>query len=140
MPIAIIDITTEQKDKILKFDEGHFLDLKAIQIAPNKLSRHISAFANADGGEMYVGISEDSITNTREWAGFSNPEAANAHLQVFEKLFPLSQEFSYNFLKCKDTKGLVLQLGINKTKDIKKSTDGKPYIRRGAQSLSIDTA
>jgi ATP-dependent DNA helicase RecG len=89
---------------------------------------------------MYIGISEDLFTNTRDWAGFTNPEAANAHLQVFEKLFPLGQEFSYNFLKCKDTDGVVLQVVISKTKDIKPSTDGKPYIRRGAQSLPVDTA
>jgi len=38
--------------------EGQFADVKAKEIAPSKLSKTISAFANSDGGDLYIGISE----------------------------------------------------------------------------------
>jgi ATP-dependent DNA helicase RecG len=56
-------------------------------------------------------------------------EDANAHIQVFEKLFPLSKDFQYTFLSAVDTDGFVLQITVNKTVDIKE-IDGKVYLRR----------
>jgi ATP-dependent DNA helicase RecG len=46
---------------VLSYTEGHFLDLKAEEIKPSKLTKAISAFANADGGELYVGIAEKEL-------------------------------------------------------------------------------
>jgi ATP-dependent DNA helicase RecG len=139
MAIQKIEITEDQKNKILQYEEGHFLDLKAKEIAPAKLTRHISAFANADSGEIFIGIDEDKLTRIRSWRGFDSIEEANGHLQIFEKLFPLGEDFSYVFLTCNKNPGMVLQISVNKTRDIKRSSDGTPYIRRGAQSLPIDT-
>ncbi|HEY5504670.1 MAG TPA: RNA-binding domain-containing protein, partial [Sedimentisphaerales bacterium] len=123
MAITIVDITPEQKQRILVYEEGHFLDLKAIEISPGKLTKHLSAFANADGGEMYIGIRENLRNKTREWIGFANPEAANGHVQIFDKLFPLGQDFAYNFLRCEDSNGIVLQISVSKTRDIKFASD-----------------
>ena len=50
MPIEITQITFSQLNQILQIEENHFSDLKAIDIAPGKLSKFISGFANADGG------------------------------------------------------------------------------------------
>lgn len=58
MPVEIAAITQKQLESILSFNEGHFIDLKRKEIGPAKLTRTISAFANADGGELYVGIAE----------------------------------------------------------------------------------
>ena len=133
-------ITKEQRDKILELEEGHFGDLKAIEIAPAKLSRSVAAFSNTSGGEIYIGIDElDKLTGHRKWRGFRNIESANAHIQVIEKMAPLSNHFSAVFLECEGETGLVLQLQIEKTKDILASTDGTPYIRKGAQNLPINT-
>ena len=53
-------------------------------------------------------------------------------------MFPLGEEYSYDFLKPIAGKGLVLKVEIKKTKDIKPASDGKFYIRRGAQNLHLD--
>lgn len=53
-----IEITPEQKDAILALEESHFCDLKSKQILPSKLTESVSAFANASGGEIYLGIDE----------------------------------------------------------------------------------
>lgn len=139
MPISIEKVNIAQIQKILAYEEGHFLDLKSKRIKPSSLSVAISAFANADGGELYIGIDEIIPDKHREWHGFINQEEANSHLQVFESLFPLGADFQYIFLSSETEQGLVLKVEIKKTRDIKKATDGIPYIRRGAQSLPVAT-
>jgi ATP-dependent DNA helicase RecG len=71
--------------------------------------------------------------------GFAKPEDANAHVQVLDKLFPLGEDYLYNFLSHPNQTGLILQVVVRKTKSIVKAHDGIPYIRRGAQGLPVDT-
>ncbi len=136
--IGVIDISHVDSGKILSIQEGHFVDLKAIDIQPAKLTRSISAFSNAEGGELYVGIDDDKINNIRIWRGFSTPEDANGHIQIFEKLFPLGDEFSYSFLSTVSQNGLVLKIEVRKSRSIKTASNGKIYVRRGAQNLPVD--
>src|SRR5687767_2194854 len=139
--IEIAKITLAQAEKILNLDEGHFLDLKSIDIAPVNLTRTISAFANASGGELYIGIDEqiEADKKTRTWRGFPDSEAANGHIQLLEQFFPLGQYYSYTFLNSDIHPGLVLQININKTREITKASNDIVYIRRGAQNLPITT-
>ncbi|PBC84744.1 ATP-dependent DNA helicase RecG [Streptomyces sp. 2224.1] len=132
-----VSIPKSQVFKVLQTEEGHFTDLKAVEIAPAKLTKAIAAFANADGGELYVGIDEGADGKNHKWRGFTNIEAANGHLQVFEELFPLGGDFLYEFLSCDGEFGLILHVIIQKTKGIKHASDGKAYIRRGSQSLPV---
>ncbi|MER6682354.1 ATP-binding protein [Streptomyces olivaceoviridis] len=137
MSIQKISLAKNQIHKILQLEEGHFSDLKSIEISPAKLTKAISAFANADGGELYVGVDEGPNGSNHSWRGFTNMEAANGHLQVFEELFPLGGDFLYEFMQCDDQPGLVLHVIIQKTKEIKYASDGKAYVRRGSQSLPV---
>lgn len=125
--------------RILELEEGHFCELKSIEIKPAKLTKTISAFSNAEGGELFIGIDEHKSTKIKNWRGFRNPESANGFIQAFEKFFPLGEDYSYDFLKPLSGNGLVLRVEIKKTKDIKKASDGKAYLRRGAQNLPLDT-
>ncbi len=126
-------VSNLEKEKLFAIEEGHFSDLKAIEVSPRKLSKAISAFANAEGGELFIGIDD----TPRLWRGFNSVEAANAHLQVFEEHFPLGNDYRYEFLINQEEEGLVLKIEISKTRDLKKASDGKVYIRRGAQSLPV---
>lgn len=137
MPIESHEVSKEQAARILALEEGHFIDLKALDIQPAKLTEHLAAFANADGGELYIGIDEDKKASKRSWRGFANEEAANGHLQIFERLFPLGTDFDYRFLYCLGNRGLVLQVAVRKTADIKRGSDSHVYIRRGAQKLRL---
>lgn len=141
MPIEVFQINLSQQNKILKAEENHFLDLKAIDIAPGKLSKFISGFANADGGELYIGIDEKEIEGTKErsWRGFADQEAANGHLQIFEELFPLGDGYEYSFLAFQDAIGLILQVTISKSQQIVEASDRVVYKRRGAQTLPVKT-
>lgn len=142
MDIKKFKISNDQRNAILSYDEDHFRDLKSKEIKPSKLSKTISAFSNAVGGELYIGIRETSKpdgTKIRTWEGFKDIEEANAHIQVFENLFPFGDYFAYNFLENEDSTGLVLQVLILKTKEIINASDGIPYIRRGAQNIPVNT-
>lgn len=138
--IDTVPISDAEVEKILSLVEGHFGDLKAIEIAPSKLTKCIAAFANAEGGELYVGIDEDKDSGSRVWRGFRNPEDANGHIQVFERLFPLGEDCSYIFLENQEQHGYVLKIDVKKTREVKKASDDKVYVRRGPQSLPVDTA
>jgi ATP-dependent DNA helicase RecG len=139
--IDIVEITGGERDRLLTLDEDHFSDLKSIDIPPSKLTRTVSALANAAGGDVYIGIAENEFfgTKTRVWFGFKDPEAANAHLQVLEPMFPLGSEYTYEFLRSAGSVGLVLHIAVQKSKDIALAHDGVPYVRRGAQNLSAKT-
>lgn len=137
MAIEHRNITPEEVKKIMSYTEGHFGDLKAKTISPAKITKSLSAFANSEGGEIYLGMREDTDTGKRYWEGFSNEEAANGHIQAFEQVFPLGGDVSYVFLKATGMDGLIMKIEINKTKDVKHATDGIPYVRRGAQNLPV---
>lgn len=131
------EITKEQRDTVLSREEDHFCDLKSKDIKPAKLSECVSSFANASGGEIYVGVDEIGSRKTRRWRGFTDIEEANAHLQVVEGLAPLANHFDTTFLSCDGEDGYLLQLTIHKAKDIVRSSDGTPYVRKGAQKLPV---
>lgn len=131
-------IDNNQLIKLQNSQEDHFLDIKAKEVSPSKLTKSITAFANADGGDLYIGLNEDKENNTFKWRGFERIEDANGFIQIFEELFPLGQDFSYEFLSFSKL-GYVLHVEIHKTRDIKVASDGKVYLRRGAQNLPQTT-
>lgn len=143
MTVDSSKISDFQLKKVLQLTEGQFCDLKSKLISPSNLTKSISAFANSDGGDLYIGIDE-SINSEgnkiRKWNGFSDIESANAHLQVFENLFPISSDYQYEFLSNDEKLGFVLHVLVIKTKGIVKASNGIPYIRRGAQNLPQDTS
>jgi ATP-dependent DNA helicase RecG len=137
MAFDIQAITKSQADAVINIEEGQYTDVKAIEKKPSSLSEDISAFANADGGELYIGIDEVEVSGSkfRSWRGFPNPEAANAHVQVFDNLFPVGTSFHYEFLRCDGLPGLVLHVIVNKTAGVTLASNNVPYLRRGAQSI-----
>lgn len=141
MSIEIVTITPEQADRILQYEESHFFDLKSIDIKPGKLSKSISGFANANGGELLIGVCEypEQGKKIRRWEGFVNQESANGHLQTFESLFPLGFGYSYTFLRSENHPGLILQATVLKSREIVHTSDGGVCLRRGAQNLPVDT-
>jgi ATP-dependent DNA helicase RecG len=139
---AALTIDEAQADLLTQIEEGQYSDVKATAVSPTKLSHSISAFANTDGGDLYIGIGEEMLggnVKRREWAGFHDVEAANGHIQAFERVFPLGKDFQYEFLRCAARKGVVLHVQVSRTREMAKATDGKLYIRRGAQNLPQDT-
>ena len=134
-----IELSDDEVDILLAQQEGHFFDVKSKRIDPAKLTRTISALANADGGEVCVGI-EDPQTGGSRWDGFEKEEDANAHLNVLENQFPTSEAFSYRFLKSNSLPGLILSCEVFKNQQVWTDSKGDVYLRKGAQNIKQASA
>jgi len=139
--MQVSSISATQRSSILNISEDHFHDVKGKDIKPSKLSESISAFANADGGEIYIGIEEDkSVTpKRRTWRGFLDVEETNSFLQMLNQIAPLADFLSVSLIEGTGNLGLVLKIEILKNSTVVKSTDGKVFIRKGAQKVPVDT-
>lgn len=140
MSIAVKKISPVQLAALIEIEESHFVDLKSIEISPGSLTKTLSAFCNTSGGEIYVGIEETEGADgkIRVWSGFQDQEAANAIFQVIEKMTPLSNHYSAEFLEADGVNGLVLHINAYKTQEILQASNGKTYVRRSAQNLPVD--
>lgn len=141
MPVTNLQISDAEVKKILNLEENDFADLKAKEVRPGKLTEDIAAFANSDGGELFIGVDELEVDGekVRKWRGFRDVEEANPHLEVFERLFPLGSEYGYEYLRSENHPGIVLHVQVNKTLGVTLASNNVPYIRRGAQSLPQNT-
>jgi ATP-dependent DNA helicase RecG len=139
VPFETVDLDNAEIDQVLRTEESHTSDLKAIEIAPSKLTRSLAAFCNAEGGELFIGVDEDRTSGKRAWRGFPSIEAANGHVQTFDEYFPLGQFVDYQFLRQRSnpSAGLILKATLQRTPDVRKSSEGKIYVRRGASNLPV---
>jgi ATP-dependent DNA helicase RecG len=140
MAISSSKIASEQYRTLMQLPEGHFVDLKGKAIKSANITKTVSAFANAGGGEIYVGIEEviDAKGQTRLWRGFENIEAANGLIQAIETLTPLGNHYDAIFLSVDGAPGHVVQFTIFKSTEIIQASNGKVYVRRGAQNLPLE--
>ena len=121
--------------------EGHFYDRKAAQIKGAKLQKIVCAFANADGGDVYIGIADDKDEPdpTKRWNGAPNMEEFNQLIQSLMELSP-SPPMTMEFLKSSLSSNYVLHIQVDKSQSVHQTTDGTVYERKGAQSLPIREA
>lgn len=118
--------------------EDHFFDRKAAAIKGAKLQKVAVAFANADGGEAFVGIADekDEPDPKKRWTGTPNIEDYNQHIQALAEIQP-ALPMDITFLKAEGHSTYVLKIQIEKSQAVHKTSDGGVYERKGAQSLPV---
>lgn len=133
--------TLSEKEVLKLFDieEDHFNDYKSKDISGKGFSKIISAFGNASGGEIYLGIREEKDTKIKHWEGFPDIESSNNFLQILDSLPQVEDFYDIDYLKHPTLNTYVLKVSIFKTQSIVYTTDKKVFIRKGAQSLPVDT-
>lgn len=132
-------MTDSELLRVFAIEENHFNDFKAKDISGKKFSKIISAFANASGGDVYIGIREERETKIKHWEGFESVEDANSFIQVLDSIENVESFYEVDFLKHPILNTYVLKVSIFKTNTIVCTTDGKIFVRKGAQSLPVDT-
>ncbi|MDQ0423894.1 ATP-binding protein [Cellulomonas iranensis] len=135
--LEIIDVPSEDVAALTLKQEGHFLDFKDKRISPGKLTRSLAAFCNSDGGDLYVGIAEESGKFT--WSGFADPEDANGHIQAFEAVSPFGEDLTGEFLRTPGLDGLVLHVNARKSRFVRSDSESRVYKRVGAQNLPVSS-
>lgn len=104
-----------------------------------KFSKAVSAFANASGGDIYIGIREEPETKLKHWEGFNSIEDANPFIQVMESIPTVENYYNIEFLKHPSLDTYVLRICVFKTQSIVRTTDDRVFVRKGAQSLPVNT-
>lgn len=134
-------IETEELKDISEREESHFFDRKALGIKGREIQKAAVAFANADGGELIIGILEpkDAPAIDDRWQGAGSLEDLNACLQAVFEIQP-ALDVRYEVLLCEGKPGRVLRLNIEKNSVVCKTADGTVYVRHGAQSLPLKDA
>jgi len=126
----------QEVDTLLALNEDHFNDVKSKRIAPAKLQETFVAFANSDGGDLYVGIEDKSQAGER-LIGFDEQEEANAIIStLLEETQPAVENVLVEFLEIAG-KGLVLHFGVPKSPKVHYTASGDCYIRINAQKRKI---
>lgn len=132
----VIDLSAKEVEVLLNTVEDHFNDFKSKQIAPNKLQETFVAFANADGGNIYIGI-EDAASDRERLSGFNEPEEANAIIAILlENTNPAVENVEIEYLKTPNN-GLILHFDIPKSPKVHYTASGDCFIRANAQKVKI---
>jgi len=118
--------------------EGHFFDKKSAKVSGASLQKLVVALANADGGDVLIGIEDDKVNESPEkrWQGLDSIEEFNGHLQALHEIVP-QVPASIEFLVAKDLPGFVLSMKIDKSPQVHQTPSKDVYLRKGAQSLPL---
>lgn len=105
---CVLDEVNTMNDRISYLQcepEGQLLDRKRASIHPKDVAQHISAFANAEGGTLVIGIEDDG-----KITGFSQPKAKKIDIYVeapFEYLSRLPK-YTKETVKVKNNNGMTI--------------------------------
>lgn len=136
-----IHLSDHEYEEIVNREESHFYDIKQHASSGKVIQKVATAFSNADGGELIIGIKDEKTggdINSR-WEGIANIESLNGHLQSLFEVQP-ALDIKYEFLKRDNYLGYALRVIIEKGTQVCNTGDGTVYVRQGAQSLPLREA
>jgi len=126
----------KEREKLLNIDEDHFNDVKSVRIKPASLQETFVAFANSDGGDLYVGIEDKKCLGERI-VGFQKIEEANDVIHVLlEETKPVVENVEVEFVDF-GTNGFVLHFSIPKSTKVHYTAQDKCFIRINARKKEI---
>ncbi|HLT41432.1 MAG TPA: ATP-binding protein [Sphingobacteriaceae bacterium] len=129
------DLSELDLKKLLLRKEDHFFDFKSKRIKPATLQETFVAFANADGGELIIGIEDEKVSGERV-RPFLNPEEANALIHVLlEETEPAVEGVRIEFLAV--TNGVLLHITIPKSPKVHYTSSGDCYVKLNAKKNKI---
>lgn len=130
-------------DLLLDTREWQDFDCKRADIAPSKILETICAFANADGGDIALGL-EDPKKAKREdrvVGILGNEEKVSDILNLankeFEPPFNAINTFDIPVINRDGKKDKVVMVRISKGRDIHSLKKGDTFVRRGSQNHKI---
>ena len=137
--IGIKKISEYDALKIIKMDESHFFDHKSKYVEGAELQLAASTFANADGGEIYLGIDDTQDSkDISKWNGFERQEYANSRINVVSDTTPpLPVNFEFMEILGKESQGKALHIIVGKSAEVHRTSKGETWIRKGAQKRRI---
>jgi ATP-dependent DNA helicase RecG len=138
-------ISEEDANRFINEDESHFFDVTRKDYRGETVQKKCVSFANADGGELIIGIYDTTETNLpggkfERWNGFARQEDANNVIaDISRNINPEINHPFFEFLEIIgfENHGKVLRVTIEKSPDVHRTASGNVYIRKGAQCLPL---
>ncbi len=127
---------SEARDEFLRVREDQFNDVKDLRIKPSDLQRHFVAFANTDGGDLYVGVADPSVKGNRI-QGFAKPEDANNHVGILLTQTKPSVDGAVIRFVDFGRDGLVLHVSVPKSPQVHYTADDRCFVRVNASTREI---
>jgi len=122
-------------DRLLALSESHFADVKSFEIKPGSLQESFVAFANADGGDLYVGVEDKKVPGQR-LRGFKTEEDANGLVHtLLTETTPAVEGVKLEFIE--SDHGLIAHFSIPKSPKVHYTSSGDCYIRVSASKKKI---
>lgn len=129
-------ISQQDLAKLLSKEEDHFFDFKGKQILPSKLQESFVAFANADGGDLYIGIEDKKLQGNRVQPFAQKEEANNILAVLLEQTNPSVENVEVEFLQVPKG-GHILHLSIPKSPKVHYTGSGDCFIRLNGGKVKI---
>ncbi|MBQ6504491.1 MAG: putative DNA binding domain-containing protein [Flexilinea sp.] len=126
-------------DYLITAPENKYFDRKSADIKPSDLARHVSAFANADGGVIAIGIEDKSkeITGINAYGETKINAFINAP-RVHCKPMPDYQEEFIDVTNNQGKPDRILLLHVNKsTEQIIRTDNDSTWLRIGDSSVEM---
>ena len=124
-------------DEILALNEGQSFDRKRIKIAPKDLAETVVAMANADGGTIAIGVTD----NKRAIEGIDQyPEKLNELLRVPLDFCNPSVPVSVEYVPCVDLNGNenhVLLMNVTASSSLHTNQADEAFMRVGDKSRKL---
>lgn len=119
--------------------ENQYFDRKSARKNPKDIIRHLVAFANAEGGELVIGIEDDGrITGFKYNDAHKIEEYKNI---LITELTETPLNVHYDTIRVENIKGdedeiLIITVEISSNRVVK-SYDGKVYLRQNDRSVEL---
>ena len=120
--------------------ENQFFDRKSAKIKPLDILRHLVAFANAEGGQLVIGIEDDgTITGFNYQSAHSIDEYRNIFITELKET-PINPKIDIlDVININNEKDNILIISVEVSTDrVIKSYDGKVYLRQNDKSRELN--
>lgn len=120
--------------------ENQYFDRKSARKDPREISRHISAFANASGGKLVIGIEDDGrITGFRRNGAHDIEDFKHAALICCEPV-PFVRPIEIRVTNSQGQDDVILVLDISASTDhvIARRSDGAVFLRQNDKSVELN--
>lgn len=118
--------------------EGQHFDRKSARIRPKEIAKIISAFANAEGGILAIGIEDDGEITGFDYEGTGNIEEFRSVPYQFCRPLPKVEALELEAVNIRGKKDVVLALQVETSSDaLIRTLDDKVFLRTQDQCLAL---
>lgn len=129
-------ISKKEFEFILLNEEGDYSDFANSMISGKRLQEKIVEFANAEGGDVFVGIHDRSDGRKDRNDGFDTVECASKVIDAaYRDVKPSINNLEHEFLMYENK--IIVKLVIPSSNQVHRTADGKVLVRKGAKKIEL---